>query len=143
MSQDQIQPISMQPVVHPTCNGINTLCGGRTSPEGQPSTQNSFISTNTYHSQPHIAIIGTTHQPHLETGLNNNQLEDCDMEMEDESHNCNQSTVANTFLPGVQNGDVLLNQGVSQNLVPLAGRKRGIENGEEESFKRARQDGIV
>jgi hypothetical protein len=129
---------------HPVTNGtnpsFNTLHNGRTSPEGQSSGPN-FISTNTYHSHPHVAINGTSHHPHIENGLNNNQSEDCDMEMEEGSHDFSQSSVPNGHPYTLQNGDVLLNQGVSHNLIGLAGRKRGREDVEEESFKRARQDG--
>ena len=63
------------------------------------------------------------------------------MEMEEGSHDFSQSSVPNGHPYTLQNGDVLLNQGVSHNLIGLAGRKRGREDVEEESFKRARQDG--
>lgn len=121
---------------------MNTFHNGRTSPEGQPSVHNNFISTNTYHSHPHVAMNGTTRHPHIENGLNNNnQSEDCDMEMEDGSQESSQSAMANGFSHAFQNRDILLIQGVSQNLIPLAGRKRGREDVEEESYKRARQGG--
>ena len=131
----------------PSNNGTNpssnTLHNGRTSPEGQSNGgHNNFVSTNTYHSHPHVAINGTSYHPHIENGLNNNnQSDDCDMEMEEESHDTSQSGMPNGHSFALQNGDVLLNQGVSHNLIGLAGRKRGREDIEEESFKRARQDG--
>lgn len=50
--------------------------------------------------------------------------------------------VANGNHGGVANGDVLLHQGVPENLVGVAGRKRGREDVEVETFKRARHDGI-
>lgn len=67
---------------------------------------------------------------------NNSQSETCDMEM-GEGH------IVNGNCSGAPQGDILLHEGVSQNLVGLAGRKRGREDVEEESYKRARNDGIV
>ncbi|XP_053400336.1 ankyrin repeat domain-containing protein 10-like isoform X2 [Mercenaria mercenaria] len=135
-----------QPATNPANIGTNSsfssFHNGRTSPEGQSSGQN-FISTNTYHSHPHVAINGTPHHTHIENGLNNNQSEDCDMEMEEGSQEFSQSAMSNGVSPALQNGDVLLNHGVLQNLIPLAGRKRGREDVDEDSYKRARQDDFV
>ncbi|KAL4229952.1 Amyloid protein-binding protein 2 [Mactra antiquata] len=143
-AQLQCQTLGI-PATPATNNGNTSVNFGRTSPEGQPSVQNNFISTNTYHSHPHITMNGTSHHPSIQNGLNNNNHDDCDMEMAEESHDSgiNQSNCSNGYHGDVQTGDILLNQGVSKNVVPLAGKKRGREDTEEETFKRARQDGLL
>ncbi|XP_052278185.1 ankyrin repeat domain-containing protein 10-like isoform X2 [Dreissena polymorpha] len=125
--------------IHPTQNGFNhAQLNGRSSPEGQSSTQTHFISTNTYHSHPYYAqnggISNGVHIPlSNDLNLSNNNNENCDMEMGD---TCDELPFRN----GVSNRDVLLNNGVSQNLVPLAGKKRGREDFDHGCFKRAKNE---
>ncbi|XP_052796618.1 ankyrin repeat domain-containing protein 10-like isoform X3 [Mya arenaria] len=136
------------PVTNPAQNGLNPIsnpfCNGRASPEGQSSNQNLFISTNTYHSHPHLPANGTTHNPAapcFENGVNHNnnnsQSDNCDMEMDETCQGVPQSI---GFMNEAPNGDVLLDAAVSQNIKPLAGKKRGREEVEDECFKRARND---
>ncbi|XP_052796617.1 inversin-B-like isoform X2 [Mya arenaria] len=139
------------PVTNPAQNGLNPIsnpfCNGRASPEGQSSNQNLFISTNTYHSHPHLPANGTTHNPAapcFENGVNHNnnnsQSDNCDMEMDETCQGVPQSI---GFMNEAPNGDVLLDAAVSQNIKPLAGKKRGREEVEDECFKRARNDDYV
>ena len=119
----------------------------RGSPDGQPASQNCFISNNTYHSHPHIisSVNASARFPAMQNGHqhnsiiesehsldNNNQSEDCDMEMDVGIASSNMAA----------SGDFLLDLGVTRNTVPVAGQKRGREESEESSLKRARNDGM-
>lgn len=100
-------------------------------------TQNHFISTNTYHSHPHMPINGLPqHTNVFNLNNNNSSSESCDMEMGDGS------MVNGNHVPPMDAQDVLLHQGVSMNTVGVAGKKRCREEIVEETFKRARHDGI-
>ena len=140
------------PVTHPAQNGLspisNPLNHDRVTPEGAPVAHNHFISNNTYHSHPHLpANAQSLSNPIEQNGfnLNNNcinmsQSDSCDMEMEESNGNVGESMPLHA---NGSPGDVLLNAGMSQNLVPLAGKKRCWEDLEEPSFKRARNHGIT
>ena len=98
--------------------------------------QNHFISTNTYHSHPHVPTNSIPH-PHTNGFNNNNSSSDnCDMEMGD-------APITNgNHIQGPDAQDVLLHHGVSRNTVGVAGKKRSREDVEQDSYKRARHDGI-
>lgn len=108
-----------------------------------------LISVNTYHSNPHYVPNGTAFGAGDACNLNglihnnnNNQLEDCDMEMESEAQEGTGNLCPNGAMEEGGNGVQAFCSGAWRNgRVQIAGRKRGLESGDEECFKRARSEG--
>lgn len=140
------------PVTHPTTSLANPLSNPIVSERSSSnecqssSVGQALISVNRYHSTPHYIPNGTTlgSPSHgIVNGLvhnNNYQSEDCDMEMESEAQegnfnmNCNGAMEADATRNGPFNTVTWGNGG------HIAGKKRGLEGGEEECFKRARSE---
>lgn len=143
------------PVTHPNTSMVtplsNPIVSDKSSPQNvcqSPSGGNALISVNRYHSNPHFISNGTvlgSANPGIVNGLihnNNNQSEDCDMEMEAESEEGGGAChISNGAMEEDSNKNLQFGQGVLRNGVHLAGKKRGLEVGEEENFKRARSEG--
>ena len=151
------------PVTHPSTSAptpmSNPIVSNRSSPPGvfQSPPGGNLISVNRYHSNPHFIPNGTAfgsgdacnvnglvQDTCNVNGLvhNNNQSEDCDMEMESEAQVGNGNLISNGAMEEEHNGGLVLGSGAWRNNgVQIAGRKRGLESSEEECFKRARSEG--
>ena len=142
------------PVTHPTTCLSNPMSNPIVSERSSPpnvfqssSGENVLISVNRYHSNPHYISSGAERwsaNHSMANGLNhnnNNQSEDCDMEMEEGAQGGHDYLNSNGAMDGATNGDMMFSPGVWRNGVQVAGKKRGLEGGEEECFKRARSEG--